>query len=101
MVPNCNNEAERFTVKMCTACRSAWYCCNVDGQKKHRTNQKHQRHQDVEYFIIVVDFSATTRNRREKTDDGEDDDDYFSGHSSERRLSHLYSTPFYRSLEDK
>ena len=71
---DCNKKAEPFTLKMCTACRSAHYC-DVDCQKTHRKHHKHQCKQDAQDIKVGTDEIAKSRHTKEKSNDSDCDDD--------------------------
>jgi len=76
---DCGKKAEPFTtLKMCTACRSMWYC-NVDCQKTHRKYHKHQCKQDAINISIKIksnaEASAKKRRASNKTDGSVHNDD--------------------------
>jgi len=74
---NCNKKAEPLALKMCTACRSSYYC-DVDCQKTHRKHHKHQCKQDAQDIKRTTDHIAKSNHRKEKSDDSDcDDDDAF------------------------
>merc|ERR1740139_2039677 len=80
---NCGKEEdEPFKLKMCTACRSVCYC-NVNCQKTHRKNHKHQCNLDVQILKRAANSLLERNSNKAEGDDDDNGDDFFSAHSPE------------------